>query len=50
MFKKKNYYIKKEKSTNSKWRVVSGTSCDDTILSNGEKEVTWDVWFEQYYK
>ncbi len=47
--KKKNYYIKKERVTLPKWKVVSGTTCDDTILSDGEKQLTWDEWFQDYY-
>ncbi len=40
--------MKKERNKNP-IQPVSGTTCDDTILSDGEKQLTWDEWFQDYY-
>jgi hypothetical protein len=51
MFKKKNTNsTPKKRVLPQKWKVISGTDCDDTRLSNGEKELSWDEWFRMYYK
>ena len=32
-----------------KWVVLEGSTPDNTIMTNGEKTITWDKWFELYY-
>ena len=46
----KNYYIKKEKKTPSKWKQSGGTSCDDITFTNGEIEIDFDTWINKEYK
>ena len=48
--KKKNYYIKKEKSSSKKWTQKSGQSVDDITFTDGVKEVDFDTWLNEYYK
>ena len=48
--KKKDNPIKKDKPTSKKWRVLEGSTCDDTIMTNGERNITWDEWFQKYYE
>ena len=50
MKQKKNYYIKKEKKTPSKWKQRGGTSCDDITFTNGEIEIDFDTWINKEYK
>ena len=50
MKQKKNYYIKKEKKTPSKWKQSGGTSCDDITFTNGEIEIDFDTWINKEYK
>ena len=47
---KKDYYIKKEKKTPSKWKQSGGTSCDDITFTNGEIEIDFDTWINLEYK
>ena len=47
---KKDYYIKKEKKTPSKWKQSGGTSCDDITFTNGEIEIDFDTWINKEYK
>jgi hypothetical protein len=47
---KKDYYIKKEKKTPSKWIQKEGTNCDDIIFTNGEIEIDFDTWINLEYK
>jgi hypothetical protein len=47
---KKNYYIKKEKKTPSKWIQKEGTNCDDITFTNGEIEIDFDTWINLEYK
>ena len=37
--KKKNYYIKKEKTTPIKWVQKDGSNCDDIIFTDGKREI-----------
>ncbi len=47
---KKNYYIKKEKKTPSKWIQKEGTNCDDITFTNGDIEIDFDTWINLEYK
>ena len=47
---KKDYYIKKEKKTPSKWKQSGGTNCDDITFTNGEIEIDFDTWINKEYK
>ena len=47
---KKNYYIKKEKSSSTKWRQKSGQSVDDIIFTDGVREISFDEWLQEEYK
>ena len=47
MRKKKNYYIKKEKSSSTKWIQKSGQSIDDITFSDGIREIGFDEWLEE---
>jgi|TARA_B110000003_G_scaffold246144_1_gene256458 hypothetical protein len=49
MKQKKNYYIKKEKKTPSKWIQKEGTNCDDIIFTNGEIEIDFDTYINLEY-
>lgn len=46
---KKNYYTKKERTTSPKWVQTTGTNCDDIRFSNGDIEVDFDTWLNEYY-
>jgi|OM-RGC.v1.036370523 hypothetical protein len=50
MFKKKNYYIKKEKTTPPKWVQKGGTNCDDIIFTDGNREIGFEEWLREEYK
>jgi hypothetical protein len=45
----KNYYIKKEKKTPSKWKQSGGTNCDDITFTNGEIEIDFDTYINLEY-
>ena len=47
--KRKNYYTKKKKDSSSKWIQTEGTNCDDIRFTNGEIEVDFDTWINNYY-
>jgi hypothetical protein len=47
--KKKNYYTKKEKNTSTKWVQKEGRTMDDITFTNGEIEVDFDTWINEYY-
>ena len=49
MGEKKNYYIKKEKKTPSKWKQNGGSTMDDITFSDGEREIDFDTWINEYY-
>ena len=48
--KKKNYYIKKEKSSPPKWIQKGGLSVDDITFSNGIREIGFDEWLQEEFK
>lgn len=48
--KKKNYYIKKEKSSSPKWIQKSGQSVDDIIFTDGVREIGFEEWLQEEYK
>ena len=48
--KKKNYYIKKDKSTPPKWVQKEGTNCDDIIFTDGKREIGFEEWLLEEYK
>ena len=50
MRKKKNYYIKKEKSSSTKWIQKSGQSIDDITFSDGIREIGFDEWLQEEFK
>jgi hypothetical protein len=49
MGKKDNYYVKKEKSS-TKWIQKEGRTMDDITFTNGEIEIDFDTWLNEYYK
>lgn len=48
--KKRNYYIIKQRDTSPKWVQKEGRTMDDITFTNGEVEVNFDEWLENYYK
>ena len=47
--KKKEYYVKKEK-TSTKWIQKSGQSVDDIIFTDGVREIGFEEWLQEEYK
>jgi hypothetical protein len=39
-------YYKYEKKKNVKWRINSGTTCDDITFTDGETEIDFDTYIE----
>ena len=49
MDEKKNYYIKIEKKRPFKWKQNVGVTIDDITFSDGEREIDFGTWINEYY-
>ena len=47
--KKKEYYIKKDKSLPN-WKIVEGSTPDDIVFRSGDREIGFDEWLKEEYK
>lgn len=43
------YYKYQKKTPETKWKIVEGSTPDDIIFSDGQRQINFDLWLQEYY-